>query len=286
VQIGTWQRSTQHFVDAIDYVRSGKLGKVSVCRAWKTGLVGVGHKDPEPVPPELDYDFWLGPAPKVPYQSNRCHYNFRWYYDYAAGMAGDWGVHMMDIALLGMNAWHPSQVSAVGGKIVSGPTDDRTTPDTQIAVYRFNNPDFVMQWEVHVGNPGMDGGGDHGTEFIGSDAILRVDRGGWSVVDKKGKPVETVPSARQVKERGKNGMDAHTWNFLDCMRSREMPRSDIETMHYTTTVCHLANLALRTGKLVEWDGATERVTNDKGIMKDQSYRREYRKPWKLPVHKV
>ncbi len=278
VQIGTWQRSTQHFVDAVDYVRSGKLGKVSVCRAWKTGLVGVGHEEPAPVPPGLDYDFWLGPAPKVAYRPNRCHYNFRWYFDYAAGMTGDWGVHMLDIALLGMNAWHPKQVSSLGGKIVSGPKDDRDTPDTQIALYKFDDPDFVLQWEVHVGNPGLDGGGDHGTEFIGSDGILKVDRGGWSVTDKAGKPIEKTVSANRVND--------HWANFLDCMRSREKPRSDIETMHYTTTVCHLGNLAYRTGKLVEWNAATETVTNDKAIMKDQSFQRTYRRPWVLPIHKA
>jgi predicted dehydrogenase len=276
VQIGTWQRSTQHFVDAVDYVRSGKLGKISVCRAWILGRGGVGHQQPQTPPPQLDWEMWLGPAPMTEYRSNRCHYNFRWFYDYAAGMAGDWGVHMMDIVLLAMDAWHPTKVSSVGGKFISGPEDDRDTPDTQMAIYQF--PDFVMNWEVHVGNPGLDGGRDHGTEFIGSEGVLLVDRGGWKITDKKGQPVEKPASATQVNN--------HWDNFIDCMRSRVKPRSDIETMHFTTTACHLANLAYRTGREIDWDGAREVVTNDKDLMRDQSYRRAYRKPWSLPMHKV
>lgn len=273
VQVGTWQRSTQHFVDAIDYVRSGKLGKVSVCRAWILGRGGVGHAQPQAPPPELDWDFWLGPALKVAYRPNRCHYNFRWFYDYAGGMAGDWGVHMMDIVFLGMNQWHPLSVASAGGKFISGPEDDRDTPDTQMAIFQF--PEFVMNWEVHVGRPGLDGGGDHGTEFIGSEATLRIDRGGWQVIGKDGKEQEKTPSQTRVND--------HWSNFLDCMRSRQQPRSDIETMHYTTTACHLANLAYKTGKRVDWDGEREIVTNDRSIMHDQSYRRDYRKPWSLPT---
>src|SRR5207249_9888478 len=113
----------------------------------------------------------------------------------AGGMAGDWGVHMMDIVFLGMNrvppegrVVHPVSVASMGGKIVSGPNDDRDTPDTQMALFRF--PDFVMNWEVHVGRPGLDGGGSHGTEFIGTEATLLVDRGGWRVTGKEGKERE------------------------------------------------------------------------------------------------
>ena len=291
-QVGTWQRSVQHFIDAIDYVRSGKLGKVSVVRAWKTGADGIGHMEPQPVPDFLDWDMWLGPAPYVAYRPNRCHLlnkgssPFRWFFDYAAGMTGDWGVHLIDIALLGMNTWHPAQISSLGGKIISGPQDDRDTPDTQIAVYKFNNPDYVLHWEVHVGAPGLDGGGDHGIEFIGSEQILMVNRDGWSVSDKKNNPVTKVASERRVDSYSKNGLDSHTANFLDCMRSRERPRSDIETMHYTTVACHLANLAYRTATTLEWDARTERVVNDKAAMRDITYRREYRRPWKLPMHRA
>jgi hypothetical protein len=133
----------------------------------------------------------------------------------------------------------------------------------------------VMNWEVHVGHPGLDGGSDHGTEFHGSEATLIVDRGGWRVTGYDGREREKTPSETRVND--------HWSNFLDCMRSRKQPRSDIESMHYTTTACHLANLAYKTGKRVEWDGERQVVTNDRSIMHDPSYRREYRKPWSLPM---
>jgi predicted dehydrogenase len=279
VQVNTWQRSTRHFIDAIDYVRSGKLGKVSVCRAWKVQApkaATMGAQKTAPPPSELDYDLWVGPAAYEPYQANRCHYNFRWYFNYAAGMTGDWGVHMIDIVLLGMskdnNLVMPRRVSSYGGKLFTGRADDRTTPDTQIAIYEF--PDWVMQWEVHVGGQGLDGGKDHGALFIGTEGRLLVDRSGWSLFDNDGKPVEKPAPGERVED--------HNANFLACMKSRTPPRSDIASMHQTTTVCHLANLAYLRGAAIEWDAEKETVRNDKEALKLLPYQREYRKPWALP----
>jgi predicted dehydrogenase len=146
VQVGTWQRSQQQFLDAVTYVRSGKLGKINVCRAWKIQApkaAVLGKVAPSEPPKDVDYDLWVGPAAMVPYQSNRLHYNHRWYYNFAGGMVGDWGVHMMDIVLLGMsksdNLVQPSKVTSLGGKFYVGPEDDRTTPDTLMTLYNFDN---------------------------------------------------------------------------------------------------------------------------------------------------
>lgn len=121
VQVGTWQRSTREFVDAVAYVRSGKLGTITTCRAWKTDNNQLGHNSPKDPPKELDYDFWVGPAELVPYTEKNCHYNWRWFFNTAAGMTGDWGVHMMDIALLAMSRdtdlVMPDEVSAYGGHL-------------------------------------------------------------------------------------------------------------------------------------------------------------------------
>jgi predicted dehydrogenase len=274
VQVGTWQRSVSHFINAIEFVRSGKMGKITVCRAWTLGGAAVGHEEPASPPPELDWDLWLGPAPKVPYRSNRCHVNWRWFFDYGAGLTGDWGVHMMAIVLLGMNQWHPLAVSSVGGKLVSGPKDDRDTPDTQMAIFQF--PDFVMNWEIHVGPPGLDGGGHHGAEFIGEAGTLLVDRGG----------LQWRPNGSQGGPSGETAGGSHSRNFLDCVKSRAKPRSDIETMHATTTMCHLANLAYRTGKRIRWDAEKEVVIGDRDAMNDPCYQREYRRPWKLPTYRA
>ncbi len=170
VQIGTWQRSQKHFRDAVDFVRSGKMGDVSICRGWNVNPVGsytsnIGKQTPQNPPPELDWNFWLGPAPSRGYQPNRCHFQWRWFFDYGGGLMTDWGVHMLDICLLGMNQTDPVSVSAVGG--IFATDDDRDTPDTMIATYQF--PKFVMTWEHRFNNErGLDGGMNHGTEFIGS----------------------------------------------------------------------------------------------------------------------
>ncbi|HVK05954.1 MAG TPA: Gfo/Idh/MocA family oxidoreductase [Armatimonadaceae bacterium] len=280
VQVNTWQRSGQHFIDAINYVRSGKLGKINVCRAWKVQdpkAATMGNQTTKPVPPELNYDLWVGPAAWEPYQENRCHYNFRWYFNYAGGMTGDWGVHMIDVVLLGMskdnNLVMPTRVASYGGKLYTGADDDRTAPDTQIAIYEF--PGWMMQWEVHVGGQGLDGGRDHGALFIGSEGRLLVDRSGWTLFDPKGQPVEKPKT--EVPRVGD-----HNDDFLTCMKTRSQPRSDIASMHQTTTVCHLANLAYQQGGAITWDPAREVVTNDKKAMNHLSYQRPYRKPWSLP----
>jgi predicted dehydrogenase len=284
-QVNTWQRSVGFYRNVIDFVRSGKMGKVPICRAWVCGGAGVGKQKPQTPPKELDWDFWLGPAPWTEYRPNRCHGSFRWFFDYAAGMSGDWGVHMIDIALLAMNAWHPLEVSSYGGKLISGEDDDRDTPDTQITIYKF--PNFVLQWEVHVGGEGLDGGGGHGTEFIGENGRLIVDRGGinW-------KPYGDHPGPEEAgKDQGPDqpsrwANSDHIQDFLDNIRSRGKCRSDIETMHWTTTACHLANLSYLIGRSVKWDGEKGQVVGDKKAMECQSYRRQYRKPWTLPMHKA
>jgi predicted dehydrogenase len=277
IQVNTWQRSVGHFCDAIDYVRSGKLGKVGVVRAWKTGFAGTGKQKPKDPPKELDYDLWVGPAVMEPYQDNRVHFQFRWYFNYAGGMTGDWGVHMMDIALLGMNPGNdftlPSRVASYGGKWIAGADDDRTTPDTQIAIYQF--PNYALHWEVTVSGRGVGGAGDHGTEFIGTEGRLVVDRGGWSLFDNKNNPVE--------KPKTNRGTD-HQQNWLDAVKSRDVQslRSEIGSMHQTTAVCHLANLAYLAGRELEWDAAKQEVKDDKRAMSLLPYQRPYRKPWSLP----
>ena len=104
VQVGTWQRSLNEFVAAVDFVRSGKLGPITTCRAWKTDMVQLGKNPPTDPPKSLDYDFWVGPAAFVPHTAKNCHGSWRYFFNTAAGMTGDWGVHMIDIALLGMSA--------------------------------------------------------------------------------------------------------------------------------------------------------------------------------------
>lgn len=282
VQIGSWQRSVQHFQDAIDFVRSGKLGDLSVCRAWiNSNSNGIGHEPPSQPPDHLDWDMWLGPAPYKLFHSNQYHWNWRWFWDYAGGQTADWGVHMIDIVCLAMGQWDPIEVSSVGGMFVLD--DDRTTPDTQLAIFKF--PNFVLHWEVRWGNGrGLDGFDDQpGCAWIGRNAEFGVNRSRWQVFPEgKGDNLRLEEEPETINEI----KESHQQNFIDCVRSRKTPRSDIETMHKTTVLCHLANIAFRTGKKLEWDAAREIITNEPSAMDCPQFVREYRAPWKLPLHNV
>jgi predicted dehydrogenase len=277
VQIGTWQRSMNHFQKAIEYVQSGKMGTVNICRAWITGQdKSIGHQTPQTPPDTLDYDMWLGPAPKREYQPNRCHYTWRWFYEYGGGLMTDWGVHMIDIVLLAMQQ-EPTRVATSGGKFTMD--DDRDTPDTMQAIYQF--PKFTMNWEYRFNNQrGLDGGRNHGSEFIGTKGTLIVDREGYQFFPNGDpKDIEQPPKLERTES-------THWQNFLDCVKTRETPRSGIESMAKTTMLCHLGNISYECGKTVMWDAAKQDITNHGDVKHCISYEREYRKPWKLKNYKA
>ncbi len=276
VQVGTWQRSTREFTDAIAYVRSGKLGRITQCRAWIADTTRIGKGKVEAVPPSLDYDFWVGPAKMTPYQSNKVHWNWRWLMNFGGGLSTDWGVHMMDIAMLGMSAGQdlvmPVEISAYGGRYAFV-DDDRDAPDVTEALLRFKDPNFILHWSVLRDHPGKPG---HGTEFISVDGrTLRVWRGGWTLLDPEGKELP--------KEQAEAAPTDHWRNFVDCVKSRQKPRADLASVAQTTIVCHLVNAALESGQVVRWNKAAMEIDGKTG--KDTlAYSRPYRKPWKLPVY--
>ncbi len=273
VQVGTWQRSTTEFYSAIDYIRSGKLGRVIHVRAWTCDGARMGkHSAGKPVPDNFNYDMWVGPSKMVPYIPEYTHGNWRWFLNFGCGLTGDWGVHMMDIGLLAMSKDTdlpmPVEVSAYGGAM-AWPDDDRTAPDTHLAIMKFKDPDFIMQWETGRDHPDRP---NHGTEFIAEDGkSLMVWRGGWKVRDADGKniPVENISVPTD-----------HWRNWVDCVKSREQPRSNISSMAQTTIVCHLANAALLAGESVRWSKEKMDIVGRAG-KNTSSYKREYRKPYSL-----
>lgn len=277
VQVGTWQRSDPEFTNSINTVRSGKIGKVTHCRAWIADGTRIGKVQPGPVPAGLDYNFWLGPAKFVPYQSNKVHWNWRWVMNTGGGLTTDWGVHMMDIALLGMSKDQdlvmPYEVMAYGGQWAIT-DDDRDAPDTIEAIMRFKDPDFILTWSVLRDHPGKPG---HCTEFVSADGrTVRCWRGGWQVLDQGGKELE---------KDNKPKVGDHWRDFLDCVKSREKPRSDLMSIVQTTIVCHLVNCSLYSGQPVKWDKAKMDIVGRAG--KDTlAYSRPYRKPWTLPKYKI
>jgi predicted dehydrogenase len=284
VQMGTHQRSASHYTQAIEYVRSGKLGKIRLVRTWAY----LDWKGETPVlpdtdaPPELDYDLWLGPAPKRPFNQNHFHFTFRWFWDYAGGLMTDWGAHMIDIANWGMGIKAPSSAVSVGGKF-GYPKDAMETPDTQQVIWEF--PEFSMIWEHALGVGRGPETREHGVAFHGNNGVLVVDRGGWEVY------AETDRIDKRVREYKMTGLPRqgigmedyhflHVQNFVECIRSRKRPTCDVEIGHNSMIACHLGNVAYRLGRQVKWDVEKEEFLGDSEAQRYLS--RPYREPWKLP----
>jgi predicted dehydrogenase len=274
VQMGTQWRSGSHFREAVEFIQSGKLGKLGLVRGW-TYLDWLGNigNPPDGAPPATaDYDLWLGPAPKRPFNPNRFHWNFRWFWDYAGGLMTDWGVHLINIMLWAMGPDHPKTVSSTGGKFVL--TDNSETPDTQVTVYEF--PHYTLIWEHKVGsNNGLDGR-PWGISFNGSEGTLIIHEGGWEIIpERKKKSLEAAKHPPGSDERY-----PHVQNFLDCVKSRQQPVENLEVGHFVSSVAHLGNIAIRTGEKIVWDGAAESITSSRKA--DRFVGVTYRKPWSLP----
>ena len=276
VQMGTQWRSGIRWKQAVDFVQSGKLGKVGLVRAWAyhdwlaNDLGKPADTDP---PATVDYDLWLGPAPKRAFNRNRFHFNFRWFWDYAGGLMTDWGVHQINILLWAMGPDYPKTVSSTGGKFV---LDDNTeTPDTQVTVYEF--PKYTMIWEHKVGIANGLYNRPWGLAFVGSDGTLVIDDGGFQVFPESKSKSKPEP----VKfGGGGDSRPLHVKNFLDCMKSRQQPVENLEVGHQVSTVAHLGNVAYRCGRKIVWDAQKEVIVGDAEA--DKLVGVEYRKPWTLP----
>ncbi|MFL5738803.1 MAG: Gfo/Idh/MocA family protein [Flavisolibacter sp.] len=280
VQVGQWQRSQQHFQDAIAFVRSGKLGRITDTKAWmyRGGTIPLPVLPDEPVPAGVDYNMWLGPAKKRPFNKNRFHYEFRWFWDYAGGLMTDWGVHLIDMVLLGMNADLPKSVVAQGGKFVF-PGDARETPDLFTAIYDFGN--FQMTWEHNMSNGLGLYGLQHGIAFIGENGTLLLNRSGWEVRPDKNKDqpkMETVAWQPSVDR----GLDKHTVNFVEALKSRKKDtlHCPIEAGARVAINAHMGNIAHRTGEKIFWNASKNKFEQNSA---NALVSAEYHNGWKLPA---
>jgi predicted dehydrogenase len=282
VQVGTQQRSSKHFMDAVAFVKSGKLGKIRLTRAWTylDWKGSVGNPPDGPVPEGVDYNMWLGPAPERPFNPMRFHHNFRWFWDYSGGLATDWGAHMIDVVMWAMGG-DPMGAMAVGGKY-GFPDDIRETPDTQQSIMEF--PGYSVLWEHMIGCGVGPWQREHGCQFHGENGILVVDRGGWEVyseTDRLNQP-ERIFRMMPIPRQGGSGdgHPEHVRNFIDCVKSRQMPTADVEIGHKSVIACHLGNIAVRLRRAVRWDPQNEQVVNDPEAQ--ALVGRAYRNPWVLP----
>ncbi|GAB4036394.1 Gfo/Idh/MocA family protein [Spirosoma gilvum] len=285
VQVGQWQRSGSHYAKAIEYIRSGKLGNIRLVKVWAyQGWMNPVPVRPDSAPPAgVDYDMWLGPAPKRPFNPNRFHFNFRWFWDYAGGLMTDWGVHEIDIALYAMNAKAPKSVMASGGKLAY-PDDASETPDTLQAVYEYEG--FNMLWEHATGIDGGNYGRTEGIAFIGNNATLVLNRDGWELLpETETKNGIKVYKVEDIPNQVRNGdyLNEHTKNFVQAIKANNpgMLKCGIETGSIAAINAHMGNIAYKTGRKVYWDTSTKGFKND--TQANALLNAHYHNGWKLPV---
>lgn len=278
VQAGQWQRSQQHFRDAVDYVQSGNLGNIRTVKVWcYQGWMKPGPVVPDSAPPPgVDYTQWLGPATTRPFNSSRFHFNFRWFWDYAGGLMTDWGVHLLDYGLLGMKAELPISIAALGGRFAY-PDLYEETPDTLTTLYEFDK--FNMVWDSAMGIDNGSYARDHGIAYIGNNGTLIVNRGGWEVIEEKqSKSKVMVPFQKQSD----NGLDKHWENFVSVVKSRKMAdlHCSIQDGAHVATVAQMGNIAFRSGKKLFWDKAKMSFTEDS--INGEYLAKEYHNGYSLP----
>jgi predicted dehydrogenase len=265
-QTGSQQRSDRRFRLACELVRNGRLGKIKTVETRIGSNPQGGPFKTQSPPPELDWDFWLGQTPRVDYIPQRCHYEFRWWYEYSGGKMTDWGAHHNDIAQwgLGRDDSGPVAVEAEGTPPSSDPHSYNCHEHFKVT-YTYDDGTQVLCMSD----------GQNGIKFEGENGQwIFVDRGHIDASDKK---LLDEPLPRDhVKLYVSND---HMGNFLDCMRSRKRPITDVEIGHRSVSVCHIGVIAMRTGKKLKWDPAKEEFVGDDEANKWLS--RPMREPWKL-----
>jgi predicted dehydrogenase len=299
VQVGTQQRSGGHYQKARELLRGGHIGKICSVRmqAYRNILPGYGRPADSDPPSELDWDLWLGPAPKHRYNPLRAIYHFRWFWDYSGGQMTNLGQHALDIVHWYLDLLGPRAVMSAGGRFCL--EDLGETPDTQDVLLEY--PGFTAVWSHREASKGA--AGTASLEFFGTRGSLAISRKDFTVTaDRQLPPENTVPQFAgahpvggpvAVKEEGppryrtrpvvdKSGdsrvqLKQHVRNFLDCVKSRKEPVSDLESGHRVVTACHLANLSLRLGRRLRWDADKETILDDPEAAKRLV--RPYRAPW-------
>ncbi len=278
VQVGTQSRSTEHIIEAMKRLHAGAIGEVMVAKAWNSQLRGnIGHKEPSDPPPHLDFDAWLGPVPLRPYQSNLLPSVWRFWYEFGAGDIGNDGVHDIDIARWGLNVHtQPSKITATGNKYFFD--DDQQFPDTQYCCFEWPDDGQVLHqkmlvYEQRDWSPYHQEGFENGNAFFGTKGYMILGKGGgWKMYGPRGKLLEEMT--------GRADLPAHHANFLHCIRTGEKPNADIEINHLSSSLCHLANIACRVNRVLNFDPEREVINHDDEA--HQMLKRKYREHWATP----
>jgi predicted dehydrogenase len=281
VQVGSWQRSDHRFRTACEMVRQGRVGKLKhvqvVLGKNKTG----GPFSPQAVPPVLNWDLWQGQTPDVPYIPERCHYTFRWWYEYSGGQMTDWGAHHIDIAAWGLGLDESTGPIEIEGKAKFPDVQDGYNVAIDYAVtYRLRSG---LELEVlDTGRNGVMFTGEQGRVFVNRENLagVPVDRLKDKPLPREQFRLYAHDNLNRPERMGK--LDAiinHMGNFFDCVKSRQTPLSDVASQHRSVTLCHLGNIAMRLGRKITWDPATEQIVGDSEANAWQ--KREQRKGYEI-----
>ena len=285
VQMGSQHRTTKRTISALEYIRTGALGRVLVAKAWESSPQRSIGRPADGKPPQgVDYDMWLGPAPVRPFNPNRFHGNWRWFYDYGTGDLGNDGVHRLDMAIAALSAAGeakgdpplglPTHIFASGNKWYFD--DAQEFPDTLQVNYEYAGPSpKLLTYEMRIWAPYDLDGESEGAAIYGDRGYLILGNNRWRAFG---------PGGKLVREGTGNSHEGpHVQDFVDCIKSRNRPKCDLETVgHPASILCHAGNISVRLGgRKLTLDAKTELFTNDKEANALRS-RPEYRKPWVLP----
>ncbi len=273
VQMGNQRRSADKIQEAIKLIHDGTIGQVHYSRSWYSNLRGpIGDGKPAKVPDHIDYEMWQGPAPRLPYVNNRLHYNWHWLWHYGNGELGNNGVHSIDLSRWGLNVDYPVRVTSSGGRHWF--KDAQETPDTHLVSFEFEGGKQIMWEGLSCNRHGIDGE-TFGVSFHGDNGSLTMNSWGYTLFDKRDKEVRT--------ESGNAADAVHIANFVDAIRKKDpgLLASEIEQGHKTTLLCHLGNIAQRTGDSLVCDPANGHIKgNEKAAA---MWKREYEPGWEPKV---
>lgn len=290
VAVGLNRRGSSVYSKLHQVIQDDGIGRVTTARAMRISNMapnGIGNLKPEAPPKDFDWDMWLGPRAKRPYQYNIAPYFFRWWEDYSSQM-GNWGVHYMDVIRWMLNETAPKAITAHGGKYAL--TDDRTIPDTMEVLFEFESG-RIVQFSIHEASAGK-GIPNGEIELRGTKGTVYASQNGYQIqpswpgqFQKWDKKIEVQDvKVESMKQFGDLNIKEDTTanlvkNFVDCIKSRETPLCTLEDGHRSTSFAHLANIALKMGTRIEWDAQNEKITNIEKANDLLHY--EYRNPWTL-----
>jgi len=284
VQVGAQRRSWPGLTEGINLLHEGIIGKVYFARGWYTNKrKSIGFGKQVPVPSNLDFELWQGPAPRRPYQHNLIHYNWHWFWNWGTGEALNNGTHEIDVIRWGLGVDFPTNVSSEGARFAF--KDDWETPDTQIIDLRFGD-NCLVTWEGRSCNSRDSEGGDRGVVFYGETGSMETGHNGYRIYDLDNKLVKELDSkdvidGRDPSSPSRNLDMGHIQDFLDAIKNNRHPNGDIDKLHKSTTLVQLGNIAWRTGQRLTIDPTNGHILNSPEAQ--ALWGRTYEPGWEVKV---